>query len=216
MPSNKNKMNPAPFAYSSQGPAHPPIFIGHISQFSDDGQKVGLKNGSKIEYCQELQFAKAVIIEGIHIVPNRISPPGIPDFVGKTRPDLSERPFTLQILGRKADPTLSLEDLFILVAITVNGGVQWLPLASQLQETSWDYLVFKGDYEEVSLILHGVETDTLSIPNPLPYPPHYDKLYSIKENLIKSSISKPSVGEARCYVHVPNEGLEFLLATSLP
>eukprot|EP01031_Cornospumella_fuschlensis_P033240 gene33240-40215_t len=210
-------MNQAPpsFAYVPQGPVHLPIFIGHVSRINDDGQKFSVGNHG--DYCQELLFTtKTVSIEGIHIVPNRINPPGVPDFVGRTRPDLSERPFTLQILGRIADSSiLSAQELVVLVAITISGGIQWLPLATHLQEIAWDYLVFRGDYEEVSIIMHGVENDMATIA-PLPYPAHYDELYSIKESLVKGTIGKPSVGEAKSYVQrTYSEDLELIVNAPL-
>lgn len=182
------------------GPQKPPIFIGHLVNPLEHDPKHPKIIKEKI--VEEIQFKGKIQFEGMHIVPNRITPPGY-HFTGHTRPELHIRPFNLQIWGRvwndsnndndvengsnqNESSLLSSSAIQLLLSITINGGVQWLPFPHPVNQWKVDYLIFKGDYEELSLILHGEIVEVLEELPPPPYPAYFDNLYLIADALYPS------------------------------
>jgi len=142
----------------------PPIFKAHIV---NKLKKVGDRMDSEI--IQEVKLNNVVVLEGLHIVPNGINLPEM-GMVGKTKPDLRDS-FQLQIYGRKVD-TL---EIVLLANITVCGGIQWMP-TTDVGEI--DYMAFGGNFEELSIVLHGkvIRKIADSSLQPLPYPSYLDEL----------------------------------------
>eukprot|EP00981_Chlorochromonas_danica_P003615 scaffold667_cov168-Ochromonas_danica.AAC.22 len=183
------------------GPQKQPIFIGHLVNPLEHDPKHPKIMKEKI--VEEIQFKGKIQFEGMHIVPNRITPPGY-HFTGRTRPELHIRPFNLQIWGRvwnndnhenenelssSSSSSSSQSSIQLLLSITINGGVQWLPFPHPVNQWKVDYLMFKGDYEELSIILHGeiveVQQEEEALPPP-PYPAYFDNLYLIADALYPS------------------------------
>jgi hypothetical protein len=138
-------------------------------------------------YVTEIYFKKAYRLEGIHIVPNGHTPPGV-TIQGRTKPDL-QKSFTFILYGRDA-VTTEIVELLILV---VRGGVQWMPIAPPYDglHLAIDYLAIDGDFEEVTLLLHGQEDLELSqelARNPYqlpPYPRHLDYTLIPKQDIVQ-------------------------------
>lgn len=142
----------------------PPIFKAHI-------QNKLKKVGSNIEsdLIKEIKLANRVKLEGLHIVPYGINIPELA-IMGKTRPDMTTRTFQLQIYGRNPEKN----DVSLLLAVTVSGGVQWLPFNNSPEV---DYLAFAGDFEELSIVLHGTVCESSdSYSSFPPYPSYMDDL----------------------------------------
>jgi hypothetical protein len=157
----------------SMGPTRPVIFEGHIVNNSK----------GKDEVFQEICFGFPFKLEGIHIVPNQVTPPGL-SLVGRTKPDISQRQFQFQLHGRVA----STNEIVFLLGLSVHGGVQWLPVPHPSSTLDLDYLVFIGDYEEITVMLHGFPIIPPNEINPntskplAPYPFYFnDLLISNKE-----------------------------------
>lgn len=145
------------------GPSCPPIFITHLPS-------------SGLNAAQEIFFGYKVKIEGIHVVPNLTSPAGLP-FVGKTKPDLSQGPFALELFGRNCVTNALVNYL----AVNIHGGVQWMAVPSELRDMEIDYLACSGSYVEVSIIFHGTIIGTSAENNTdkaLPPYPHFLQLLS--------------------------------------
>lgn len=161
------------------GPLQPVIFEGHLTN-----------TGSKeIEVLQEIQFGHSFKFEGIHIVPNQYTPPGF-NIIGRTKPDIRSRPFQLQIHGRVS----SSGEFVLVLALTIQGGVQWIPVPHPLCTVDFDYLAFSGDYQEITTILHGYPNlpnvdsnyDFSKHPKPLPpYPFYFDDMVASPQDLLE-------------------------------
>lgn len=130
--------------YQAQGPSSPPIFIGHIKlQISDDNPL----------YHNIIKFQNPVQIEGIHIVPNKFIPPGF-NIEGLTIPDIHMRSFIFHVHAKESSTTTqSIIKGFI--TLTVHGGVQWHPVSKPMNAIYVDSLSFEGDFEVMTLIIHG-------------------------------------------------------------
>ena len=184
------------------GPTHPIIFAGHIGKGvgqEDDGEGEGEGEGDdnmetdgaeggngassgsgkrdktpvyEIHLNQQAHF-----LEGIHVVPKGITPPVGFAFTGQTMPDLQSRSFYLEIFGRDIDA----DAIIKVLAITVSGGVQWVDIPKPFNNLAYDYLAVKGDFDMLSLIVHGgvIETKSLAesavkvMENGLPIPPGF-------------------------------------------
>jgi hypothetical protein len=131
-----------------QGPKCPAVFEGHIAN-----REASAKD-RKSKYVQELHFGFPIQLEGIHIVPNQITPPGH-SITGRTKPDLMTSPFQLQLFGRVCSHQSTLKGIVPLLSLTVNGGVQWMPVQTEVSQVDIDYIAFSGDYSEITVILHG-------------------------------------------------------------
>ena len=102
----------------------------------------------------EVLLGHPYLIEGVHIVPNGIGVPigsGI-TFEGQTSPTLDERSFTFDLFGRNLDSN----EVKLILSINVEGGVQWAPLAPPQNGWAMDYIVFSGNFDVVSIIIHGM------------------------------------------------------------
>jgi hypothetical protein len=172
------------------GPVQPVIFEGHIVNNSPDVKEK--ENGGEATLFQEIQFGSSFKLEGIHIVPNSFTPPGFA-VVGRTKPDLMTRPFALQLFGRNT----ANNEIVLLLSLTVQGGVQWMALDPELAEISCDYLLFSGDYLEITVLLHGIPSNldydgnllpfnNLNNSKPLPpYPYYFNELIIPAKDLVE-------------------------------
>jgi hypothetical protein len=144
------------------GPTCPPIFIGHLSC---TGTSYASTSGSN---SYEINLGRKCLIEGLHIVPNKIVPPGFP-IEGRTQPDIATRPFHLQVYV-KSDQQQSLYEI---MSFTVSGGAHWLPVPLPHNTVPVSYLAFHGDFEQLSLIIHGIAVSSRSSDDsmrPMPVP----------------------------------------------
>ena len=137
--------------HNSNGPTTGSIFVGHLlsSSSSNDTSK-------DASFASDISLQAAHIIEGIHVVPNKISPPGF-DIEGRTIPDIHTRPFNLVISARNVDDA---KELVQILTLTITGGCQWIPLLPPFNSIAIDYLKFYGDFEMVTVIIHGIKLDT--------------------------------------------------------
>lgn len=143
-------------------PIHPAIFIGHIKQ---DSKEVG-------NIAHEILLGFNTYVEGIHVVPNQVVPPGF-NFHGRTTPDLrSQRSFTLELHGRACG---SLE-LKTLLSVTITGGVQFMEVDPAVSGLEFDYLAIVGTFENLSIIIHGAATKKDITNFAPPFPHYYDSL----------------------------------------
>lgn len=144
------------------GPMHPVVFIGHFKQNPSDIGNV----------AHEVFLGFNSFVEGIHVVPNQVTPPGF-TFLGRTMPDLrSKRSFTLELHGRVVGTT----EIKTLLSVTITGGVQWMPVDATVAAMELDYLAIVGSFESLSIIIHGAATKK-DVPNFLPpFPQYYDEL----------------------------------------
>lgn len=119
------------------------------------------KKKAKKEVAYDLYFNKKVyFLEGVHIVPKGINPPGLEiPFEGATAPALDS--FNLEILARNVDT----EELVPVLKLTVMGGVQWAPIENPLNTIAVDYLVFRGNFSTISVIIHGGEIEQQVLPS---------------------------------------------------
>ena len=132
---------------SSNGPTTGSIFVGHVSSTAPDADP---------SLHSDIALKAAYIIEGIHVVPNKISPPGF-DIEGRTLPDIHTRPFTLAISARNVDSPV---DLIQILTLTITGGCQWIPILPPFNSIAIDHLRMQGDFEVITLIIHGIKLDT--------------------------------------------------------
>jgi hypothetical protein len=135
---------------NSNGPASGSIFIGHLSSANPID---GFQKDSSLD--SDIPLKNAYIIEGIHVVPNKISPPGF-DIEGITKPDIHTRSFNLTILARNVDSPVELVQI---LTLTVTGGCQWIPILPPFNQIAIDHLRFHGDFEVISVIIHGMKID---------------------------------------------------------
>lgn len=162
-----DKFNPhgsMPYA----GPMQPVVFIGHFKQSPSDIGNV----------AHEVFLGFNSFVEGIHVVPNQVTPPGF-TFQGRTMPDLrSKRSFTLELHGRVVGTT----EIKTLLSVTITGGVQWMALDAAVAALEVDYLAIVGSFESLSIIIHGGATKK-DVPNfTPPFPQYYeDFIYPICE-----------------------------------
>lgn len=165
----------------------PPIFIGHLKRIQNDAiNSPSSSSSSTSPYCNEIFFSSPLYITGYHIVPNKFqldidlsvssssvsssspSPSKKINITGRTTPDIQQRPFTLQLYGRN----ISTSPLKLLNSSVINGGIQFLPLEatenkgenekpiekpSEKPREAYNYLLFDGDFDEITIILYGEE-----------------------------------------------------------
>jgi len=155
---------------------NPIIFAGHVGLSEEDAaaQEDLAQDGRvfEINFNQQAHF-----LEGIHIVPKDISPPLGFEFQGQTAPDMTSRPFTLEMYVRDIDQPLVLKK--VLGPVVVSGGVHWMPIVQPPMAV--DYVAIKGDFERLSLIIHGgpilpgklSESATAVMENGMPIPPGF-------------------------------------------
>jgi hypothetical protein len=133
------------------GPTTASIFVGHLissSAIEDRNRDPSL--------VSDLALKAAYIIEGLHVVPNKISPPDF-DIEGRTIPDIHTRPFNLMISARNVD---NAKDLVLILTLTITGGCQWIPILPPFNSIAIDHLRFHGDFEIITVIVHGIKLDT--------------------------------------------------------
>lgn len=198
--------------------------MGHLK--NPDVPLPGTKRG-KEDWVQELQFVNPLVLEGIHVVPNRVSPAGMP-FSGRTKPEMQVRPFNLVLFGRVVPDsdqpdTPPIDKLHQLIAVTITGGVQWLPLKAPYNTWKVDYLAIKGDFEELSLIIHGEshsleggDTKPLKL-LPLPYPAFYEDLLEMTRKMHPGVPAVPALpSQPHKLVQIETTSLSAVLNTPLP
>lgn len=128
--------------FHQQGFNFPPLFVAHL----------GLENRShSIPTMYEIKVGDICILDALHIIPNNICPPSMPKYIGKTKPDINTRPFSLKMFVRNVENN-SIEPV---QEWTIQGGVQYLPLPSHIQSMYTDYIVIGGDFDMVTLVIHG-------------------------------------------------------------
>lgn len=142
-------------APNSNGPSTGVICMGHLLSSTPSAMTVEISTRNPL-LSSNIQLKQAHIIEGIHIVPKHVTPPGF-DIEGKTSPDISQRPFNLIITARNVD---SAAELIHILSLTITGGCQWVPISPPFNSIAIDSLVFQGDFEIISLIIHGIKIDT--------------------------------------------------------
>lgn len=143
------------------GPINPPVFVGHITQ-----DEQGKRDGT----AYEILLGYNSFIEGIHVVPNQITPPGF-NFPGRTRPDLqSQQSFALEMHGRISGSN----EIRTLLSVTITGGVQWMPIEPTLASLELDYIAIVGTFEVLTIIIHGVASQKDGSKYTPPYPLYYD------------------------------------------
>ena len=153
---------PMPAGNEEFGFNYPPLFVSNV----------GLSSGSHVlDSVYEINFGCACILDALHIVPNGITPKGL-RIVGKTRPEIKSRPFTMKLYVRNIENnTISPVHEW-----TIQGGVQWLPLPPHVQSMYTDYVAFGGDFDIMTVIIHGkkllkhelTNKQYASLSNPLP------------------------------------------------
>ena len=127
------------------------IFEGHITNRPHHGAESNHQGT-----VHEISFkSQQYFVEGLHIVPNKIKVPGT-NFVGKTIPDMNMRPFSLHIFARVLFPDVSKEPIVQhILSVTINGGIEWLAIPHPFDQLPIDYLAFDGDFEVLSMTIHG-------------------------------------------------------------
>ena len=127
------------------------ICVGHFSSY--DFTTGGARDPT---LSSEVAFQAAHVIEGIHVVPNKITPPGF-NIEGRTFPDLHTRPFTLVVTARDVDRP---QQLVNILSLNVSGGCQWIPIMPPFNAIAIDHLIFNGDFDVATVILHGIKIET--------------------------------------------------------
>lgn len=146
----------------------PPIFVGHVRSSKLVGSSIqALVSGKTDIYVDEISFASPVQIEGIHIVPLKVCPPGI-SIEGLTTPDINTRAFLVNLLN-KLPPTSTAPEAGTaeLISLTVRGGVQWHPIPAPRHLMRVRTLVLGGDFEVITIIIHGQVLPSLDNQTPL-------------------------------------------------
>lgn len=125
------------------GPTSPTIFVGHFG-VSQSADQVACFAG------RELTLHQPVKLEGIHIVPNGIKPPGLP-IEGKTLPSMTTRPFHLNMFVRNVAD----RQIISVFLLTIHGGVQWMAIPPPFNDMTVDFIAFEGDFDVLSIIING-------------------------------------------------------------
>ena len=198
----------------SNGPTTASIFVGHLISSSALDDRI-----RDPSLASDLALKAAYIIEGLHVVPNKISPPDF-DIEGRTIPDIHTRPFNLMISARNVDNP---KDLVLILTLTITGGCQWIPILPPFNSIAIDHLRFHGDFEIVTVIVHGIKLDTQMLSSAAqnvlqsPYddssltkkPGDSDSLNEILEGENKANIDGNATGESVSTV-IPREILSAL------
>ena len=136
---------------AAPAPTEGAIYVGHLSSF--DANIGGARDPN---LSSEISFNAAHTIEGIHVVPKNITPPGF-TIEGLTFPDLHTRPFTLVVTARDVDRPHQLVNI---LSLSVSGGCQWIPIMPPFNGIAIDHLIFNGDFDVATVILHGRKIET--------------------------------------------------------
>jgi hypothetical protein len=137
-----NQMNFNPVIPMYFGPSTPPVFAGHVKSAGSVAPPSSDENVN-------VQFQLPTTVEGIHVVPKNITPLGF-SIEGKTSPDINTRSFVLDVYAHGPDNSVQL-----LLALSIRGGVQWQPVPPPLNMFPATRLSFGGDFDVVSVIIHG-------------------------------------------------------------
>ena len=148
-------MNPFGMAHNI-GPTSPPIFVGHVRSSKTKNNSIqALISGKTDILVDEIPFAGAVFIEGIHIVPFKVCPPGF-NIEGLTTPDINSRSFLINLYNKlPLTATASEAGATELISLTVRGGVQWHAIPSPRNQMPVRTLLLGGDFEVITIIIHG-------------------------------------------------------------
>jgi hypothetical protein len=97
-------MQGMPMQGMSMGPMSPPLFVGHIVQ--EGSAAAADPSLAALGAMHEVLFPHPVTIEGIHVVPNRVTPQGF-GMQGRTLPDMHTRPFCMDMVPgtRRGSPS---------------------------------------------------------------------------------------------------------------
>lgn len=72
---------------------------------------------------------------------------------GQTTPEGT--PFELEVFARNVD-TSTLQSV---CRTSITGGVQWLPFVSPHNTIAIDHLLFRGSFDNLTILIHGGEID---------------------------------------------------------
>lgn len=162
-----------------------PIFSGHLIK----------PDKCSADWAHEIHFDKPYIIEGIHIVPNKIPVQNLM-IEGKTMPDITMRSFNVSVYSRPSDTKSDQpRKPRHVISVKVTGGVEWLPFPAVKNDDNTaslqpvDYLSFVGDFDALSVILHGHELNPGEEYRKIdpPYPIYFEDLSSSFTKLADSS-----------------------------
>jgi len=180
-------------------PKHEPIFCGHLIK----------PDVNFSSWVHEIFFDKPYRAEGIHIVPNKFT---VKNYLseGRTIPDIYSRPFDMSIYSRRSTKTT----IQHVISVKVTGGVEWLPFPlpdKAVEPDEVNYLAIMGDFESLSIIIHGCEVSEECITSELPLPSFYDE-FSIPY-IEKSDTLMPTNTESN--KSTENSPLEFAVFDEL-
>lgn len=182
-------------------PRYGPIFSGHLIK----------PDKCSADWAHEIHFDKPYIVEGIHIVPNKLPVQNLM-VEGKTIPDISMRSFDMAVFSRlcntKSDQEVKPKHV---ITVKITGGVEWLPFqkVGSCDDTAnsqpVDYLAFVGDFDSLSVILHGHEFKSGEEHPKLdpPHPTYFEELSKPFTQLVGSSDGE------KCFPPVPGELFEL-------
>lgn len=135
-------------------PPFPPKFITNDKAIPLFLGSIGLEKGNhKFSTVYEIKLGDACLLDSLHIVPLGIVPPlnSNVKIIGKTRPDISTRPFKLKMFIRNIETN----HIVPVQEWTIQGGVQHLPLPVHIQSMYSDYVAFAGDFDMITVIING-------------------------------------------------------------
>lgn len=172
-------------------PKNGPIFVGHLF-------KPPMTDA--VDWVHEILFNKTYFVEGMHIVPNKLTVPNL-ILEGKTIPDMYTRSFDMSVYGRHCKNATPLKHI---ISVKVTGGVEWLPFLTEMEEASAfhvDYLAIPGDFESISLIIHGHEVSSLMEIEPpqLPLPSFYEEFTAPLLRMAPNDTSEEKASNAVIY-----------------
>lgn len=134
------------------GPQTPVLFLGHFGANNHEA-----KDFEEIVY--EIDLSGNCILEGIHVVPNRISLEPSLHIQGMTIPEISVGSFHMQMYGQGYTG----KDDILIFDLRVEGGVQWMPVPLNMQGREWERLTICGDFQILTIIIHGQRSHVLKV-----------------------------------------------------
>lgn len=167
----------------------PPLFIGHFSNAFQKSDNNKHKIRPTIYSVHEISFHAIVKVEGIHVVPLGYQPDGF-KIRGRTKPDMNTRPFELKIYCRSS----ATKELIPLLLVSVAGGVEWMPLPPGNGDIELDFLAIDGDFDDLSIIIHGTVVQD-NAGDVLPPYPHVFNTLPLPGDVARKALVKSSTGE---------------------
>ena len=127
----------------------------------------------------EISFSMPVTIEGVHIVPADMSPPGlsVEGVVGVTTPKINEGVFDVEFAIHTLPDYGTIKTVALLPK--VSGGVMWHPFNAVDAATPTNQLIIRGTFQRMTLILHGTVLNVSSLP------------LEVQDNFTRGTITSP-------------------------